>query len=135
MATVSLPTSLKDVDAGGTFKVAAPGEYTLEVKKAEVKTSSKGNTMINVGMQIVDDEEFTGTYVWETLVMLDSCMFKTKQFLLALGLDTDVSEMDTDEWIGEQLDAVLDVESYTPSNGGDDKDKNVVKNYKFDEEE
>lgn len=130
MSTISLPTNLNDVDASGDFKVAAPGEYTMEIKKAEVKTSSNNNQMINVGMQIIDDDDYTGTYVWETLVLIDSCMFKLKQFMLSAGMDVEEAELDLEDWIGETVQGVVDVETYT-ANDGEEKEKNVVKKYIF----
>lgn len=132
MANVTLPTSLADVDANGTFKIAASGNYTLEVKKAEIKTSQAGNVMVNLGLQIVDDDEFSGTYVWDTLVMIESCMFKVKQFLLSAGLDAEVSDIDTDEWIGETVEAVVDTETYKNKND-DEVEKNIIKRYTFGE--
>lgn len=130
MSTISLPTNLSDVDASGDFKVAAPGEYTMEIKKAEVKTSANNNQMINVGMQIIDDDDYAGTYVWETLVLIDSCMFKLKQFMLSAGMDVEEAELDLEDWIGETVQGVVDVETYT-ANDGEEKEKNVIKKYVF----
>ena len=130
MSTISLPTNLNDVDASGDFKVAAPGEYTMEIKKAEVKTSANNNQMINVGMQIIDDDDYAGTYVWETLVLIDSCMFKLKQFMLSAGMDVEEAELDLEDWIGETVQGVVDVETYT-ANDGEEKERNVVKKYIF----
>lgn len=130
MSTITLPFAVSMDDAANEFKVAEAGEYTLEVKKTEVKKSNAGNQMINIGLQIIDDEDFGGTYVWETLVLIESCKFKMAQFMAAAGLDMDSAELDLDEWIGETVQVVLDVESYT-NGAGQEVEKNVIKRYIF----
>jgi acetoin utilization deacetylase AcuC-like enzyme len=130
MATISLPTNLSDVSAENEFKIPAPGEYTFEVKKAEIKQSKAGNTMVNVGCQIIDDDEFEGSYVFETLVFTEKALFKVKQFLLSCGLDADTSEIDTDEWIGCTFNAVVNTEEYEDRNG-ETKEKAVITKYIF----
>lgn len=132
MANISLPTNLSEVEAGGEFKTPTPQEYTFEVKKAEVKQSQAGNTMVNLGLQIIDDEEFAGSYVWETLVFTEKAMFRVKQFMLACGLDVDTAEIDTEEWIGLQFNATTGIDEFEYN--GEQREKAVIKTYIFSEE-
>ena len=86
------------------------GVYTLTVAKAEEKASQSGNPMMVVEFD-VDGHE--GHKLWDNFVLIDKCLWKTKEFFDALGLDTSsIVEMDVSELAGYSVQAKIIQEPY-----------------------
>lgn len=129
MARISLPVNLEEVDASSAFKIAPPGAYTVEIETIEEKLSQAKQPKLDIRMQIVDDEEFAGTKIFETCSLQPQALFRLKQLALCAGIDIG-EEFDTEDFLGARLDVVLDIDTYT-ARDGEDKQKNVIKKYEF----
>lgn len=62
----------------------ADGVYTMVIEAAEEKVSSTNKPMILVRFK----EEKSGVAVFENYVLTDNCLWKLKELLDALGVDT-----------------------------------------------
>jgi len=129
---ISLPKNLSDVEASKEFPVAPADTYELEVKKATVGKSQAGNIKIDCRCEIINDEEYTGIGVFETFTLVESALFRLKQFTLAAGLELD-DEFEAEEFVGATFQAVLDVSTYE-NKAGETIEKNEIVKYIFDEE-
>lgn len=131
MAQVTLPKSMDDVEATREFKVAPAGEYEFEVKKAEMTKTRNGDPMIKFRYSIVNDEEWTGTGVFDQAVLTDDGLFRLKQISLATGVEIG-DEFDTEDFVGAEFSAVINVGSYT-NKQGEEVENNEISKYIFDE--
>ena len=92
--------------------VLEEGTYNLTIEAVEEKTSSNGNPMLQVRFR----EEETKTAVFENYVLQENCLFKLKDLLSAVGLETDgITELDTDSLIGVIVKAKVIKEEYNGS--------------------
>jgi len=106
---IQLPVNLEDVAATPDFKVADPGQYTLEIKTAKQGVSKAGNTKIDLRLTIIEDDEFAGVSVFDTITITPEALFRLKQYALATGVEIG-QEFDPQDFVNEQVTAVLDVE-------------------------
>jgi len=90
------------------------GTYHLRCDKAEYKESREKKTpMAECTFTIFgpeDAEEFHGRKVFENFLLAGEGQFKTRQFLEASGEDADFILEDTDQLIGREVAAVIQVE-------------------------
>ena len=64
-----------------------PGTYRLQIVDVESAQSKTGNPMINLFMQVVGGD-FDGTAINDRLVLTENSLFRTVNFMQALGLPT-----------------------------------------------
>lgn len=78
------------------------GIYDLVVAEAEETTSSNGNPMLKLTFNVggVDGDR----KLWDNFVLIDKCLWKVKELLDAIGMDTSsIVEMDPAELIGQPV--------------------------------
>ena len=122
MANITLPKNLKDVTSN--FEPIDPAEYEFEVKKIEEKVGqSSGKPYLSIELECLDDD-FKGRRVFDNISLGENTLWRLKQFAEAAGVDIE-EEFDTDDFIGEVVNAVIDIEESEEYG-----DKNVVKEYK-----
>lgn len=130
MPSINLPKSLNDVkDLDMT--PAPPGEYTLEIKGVEVKTSKAQNQYLSMTFEITEDEEHAGKKVFDNVSLAENALFSLKALARSAGLAID-DEFDTEDFLGEQVTAVLDIEKYKDKNDNE-KERNSIKRYVYPE--
>lgn len=129
---VELPQNLETVEAGGQFELLPPGTYALEVDNIELKTSQQQKPYLNMTYKVVGDEDYAGRKLFDIISLDPKALFKLKQFSLATGIHIS-EEFDTEDFLGAEFEAVVDVEKGTEkANGEFYPDKNRIKNYKFE---
>jgi len=129
---ITLPKSTADVEIIKEFPVAPAGTYTLEVKKVTIGKSQAGNTKIDCLCEIIDDDEYTGINVFETFTIVESALFRLKQFSHAADIDID-DTFEPEEFVGATFEAVLDVTTYE-NKAKEIVEKNEIVKYIFDAE-
>lgn len=111
------------------IKALPKDEYELQVMNAEALDLDQGKkARINVRCEVVGEP--TADDVYHTLFYPneeDSEKQRNRKlnsiadFMEALGLDPDVSEIDLEDWTGQKFTAILDVEEY------DGQERNRIK--------
>ena len=87
------------------------GVYHLRIAKVEETTSSTGNPMLKVEYDVVDVEG--GRKLWDNYVLIDKCLWKVKELLDAVGIDTgELVEMDVTELVGLEVNGKVIQETY-----------------------
>lgn len=86
-----------------------PGTYTVSIDDVEVGKASSGNMMITVWLQVVSGE-FAGTQIIDRLTQTPAAMFRTVNFMQALGLPTPKKrlQLDFSKFIGRRVDVELE---------------------------
>jgi hypothetical protein len=104
------------------------GIYLLRIDKATFKPSKeKGTPMVEAQMTVFGPataEEFVGRKVFENLLLSGPGAFKTRQLLEVTGETEDFVLEDTDQLIGREFGAVVQIEperkvnekTYSPRN-------------------
>lgn len=64
-----------------------PGRYRVVVEDAELDTARSGNKMINLFLRVIDGD-FKDSTVTDRLVQTEKVMFRTVDFMNAIGLPT-----------------------------------------------
>lgn len=92
------------------------GRYRVQVEDVEQTTASTGSTMINLFLRIMGGEQDGATLV-DRLVLSDKALFRTVNFMQALGIPTPKKRLsiDINKWVGKVLD--VDVADGEPYNG------------------
>lgn len=87
------------------------GIYTLTIAKVEETTAkSSGNPMLAVEYDVMGCE---GRKLFDNFVLTDKALWKLKELLDALGMDTSVMvELDPNELVGLQVQAKVVQEEY-----------------------
>ena len=118
---------------GVVFQNVPPGSYAARVVKVEDKESSSqskhpGTPMVSISFRILsDDEALDG----RTLFMVQMLPYASwmneednrkqlaamKRMYVALGLELDGDEYDTDDWIGEECTIVVTEQEYPKGSG------------------
>src|SRR6478752_8456198 len=90
-----------------------PGRYTVVVDDTEQDKSSAGNVMINVWLRLVGGE-YDGTIIIDRLTQTEKALFRTVNFMQALGLPTPHKRLKVNirSWVGRRLE--IDVEDGEP---------------------
>ena len=87
------------------------GVYDLTIAKIEETTSSTGNPMLKVEYDVNGVEG--NRKLWDNYVLIDKCLWKVKELVDALGVDTsELVEMDVSELLGMQVKAKVIQETY-----------------------
>lgn len=87
------------------------GVYQLRIAKAEETTSSTGNPMLKVEYDVLGVDG--NRKLWDNYVLIDKCLWKVKELLDALGIDTsELVEMDVTELVGMEVQAKVIQETY-----------------------
>jgi len=123
---------LADSD-GVIFQTVPVGTYSARVTKVEDKEASStakhpGTAMVNVHFRILDDDEAIDGRVLFNNIMLPYAAWMTaednrkqlaamKKMYVALGIELDGDEYDTDDWVGEECQIVV-VENEYPKGSG-----------------
>lgn len=93
------------------------GVYLLQIAEAIEKTSSTGNPMISVTYDVLstqDGETVDGSRkLWDNYSLQVQALFKLKELLSALGVDTSaVVDMEVSDLVGQQILAKVVQETY-----------------------
>lgn len=129
---IELPKNLEEVEASGNFELLPPGTYTLEIDNIECKTSKQDKPYLNMTYKVVDDADYAGRKLFDTISLAESALFRLKQLALATNINIS-EEFDTEDFLGATFDAVVDIEKGTLKPGTDENfpDKNRIKSYVF----
>jgi hypothetical protein len=110
---VQIPAAVKlgDMPSGSPLPEAT---YHVRVDKADFKLSrEKQNPMASVQFTVFgpeEAEEFHGRKLFENLMLSGEGMFRTRQLLEAAGQNEDFVLEDTDQLIGLEVQAVVQLE-------------------------
>ena len=89
------------------------GEYLATIVHAEEKVSSAGNDMINLRWK-VEEEEFEGRIVFDSMVFTTAALFRVKNTLRGLGFPKSFQgEVIPEDLIGKSATIVVDIEQST----------------------
>lgn len=93
------------------------GMYLLQIAEAQEKISSTGNPMISVTYDVISTHEGEevpgGRKIWDNYSLQAQALFKLKELLSALGIDTAaVVEMEVSDLVGQQVMAKVIQEPY-----------------------
>ena len=100
MVQIDLGMDLENVPSS-SFEALPGGVYNAKISKAEVKKSGSGNNMISLTLDITEGE-YAGRKLFDHLVLIESCMWKVKNYCEAIGI-TSGSAIDTQDFIGVEL--------------------------------
>ena len=126
-----MPKAAVDFSKVSSFEPVPTGIYNLRIMKVEEKEKSDGTSKYwNVEFKI-DDGEFEGRKLWSICSLaLDDNGFPKGMWIMkaiqeAAGLSTELSEVDSDLWIGVVVKAEVEkkYDSYS------EKDKNNIKKF------
>jgi hypothetical protein len=94
-----------------------PGRYRVVVDDAEVDKASTGNTMINLWLRIVGQDDYDGAIIIDRLVLTERSLFRVVGFMQAIGMQTPKKrvKVNTRSFIGKTLE--VDVDDGDPYNG------------------
>lgn len=85
------------------------GEYDMTINRVEATVSSTGKDMLKVAFE----ESESGNYVWTNYVIQDNCLWKLKELLDAVGMDTSGAlDFDESELVGQQVLVRVTQEEY-----------------------
>lgn len=104
------------IDPDNTFPTMSDGWYTMRIKTAEEKTSSKGHDMILAKCSPVNEPEFEDVTIWHYIVFIPkgepgegiSVHFR-KAIGVAYGGDDVV---DASDWVGRKFEAYIVTKKY-----------------------
>lgn len=97
----------------GEFQLLPTGKYHCEVTGAEMTETkggkNPGTPMVKLEFTIVGGDKYKNRKVWDNLVLNTEALWKTKAFLLALGLtkeevEDEDFEFEPEEYVGQELD-------------------------------
>lgn len=113
----------EEADQPAVKKLLDPGTYTLVVREAEERVSSKGNQMIALELEC---EDHPGVIIREYLVATQAAMFRIREFTDAAGLreNFDRGRLTEHDCRGKVVRARVMIEE-----GGEYPDKNRVEEF------
>jgi len=115
-------------DTGGDFQALPAGRYTLKAEDAEVKSSSKGNSMIAITFKVVGGD-YNNRKLWHNFTLTDKALPFLTRFLKAAGSDVFNEEDVSGEAIAQALIGKV-VSAYTePGKTINGNPKNDLKNW------
>jgi hypothetical protein len=93
------------------------GVYLLQISEAQEKTSSTGNPMISLTYDVVSTQEGEAVEgsrkLWDNYSLQAQALFKLKELLEALGIDTAaVVDLEVSDLVGQQVLAKVVQETY-----------------------
>ena len=88
------------------------GTYELTISKVEEKQSSSGKDMILVTFK----HEESGSAIWENYMLQENCLWKLKELLDAVGIDTSGPvDIEWSDLVGQVVAAKVTQEEYNGS--------------------
>lgn len=123
MGVMELDENLADVEKP---KEVPPGKYTGEVQSVEEKPSAAGNTYFAVQFRIPPDElpaDIADQYEDGSLLYYNRiikprgktdrrALFNLRKFIEALGLDSNTTTIDPNDWMGRQARLMVRMGKY-----------------------
>ena len=104
---------------GGNFEPIPAGDYVLEIENIEEQVSKAGNNMLNITFNVAEGE-YAGRKIFEFYVLTEKALWKMKDLLIALGIDTEGQvDIDIDDLEGEMFIGNVEIQEqrgYEPSN-------------------
>lgn len=123
---------LADSD-GIMFKNVPPGTYNARISKVEdtetgVNSKHPGTPMVRISFRILSEDEALEKRVLFSQIMLPEAEWMSeadsdrqtaaiKRMYIALGLETDGDEYDTDDWMGQECQIVVTEREYPAGSG------------------
>lgn len=123
------PLNREELEAGNDFEPLAPGKYDFQVNKATEKTSSSGNDMIELILDVFSGDR---TYkVWDYLTFTPKSQYKPYNFCKATGLveDFETGELTAFQCEGCTGEVSIAIQKAASKDGKDYPEKNIVKFY------
>lgn len=124
-----MPITLNLKDVKTDFEPVPPGNYLVQITKAQHQMSKSSNQpMIAAQFRIVDPEEHEGRILFAHFSLQAHALFGIKNFLEALGYDVDRDgiELEPEELVGQEVIAIVTQE---PDNQNPETMRNRVKAY------
>lgn len=107
--------NLNNVEDG--FAPLPEGLYKCQVAELKLKTSTKGNEMVNVKFTVVEPSEYIGRGGFANIVLVPDALWKLKQFCRACGVEWDDAGVDIEQAIGRELFIKVTQRSYDSDKG------------------
>ena len=124
------PLNREELEAKNDFEPLAPGRYDFQVHKATEKTSSSGNDMIELILDVYAGDR---TYkVWDYLTFTVKSQYKPWNFCKAVGLEKDFETGELTAFQCEGRSGEVNIAIQKAGVGKDGKDhpeKNIVRAY------
>jgi Protein of unknown function (DUF669) len=123
MGIIELDENLADVEKP---KEIPPGKYVGEVQDVQEKASAAGNTYFAVQFRVPPDElpadvaeqyEDGAVLFWNRIIKPRGrsdrrALFNLRKFIEALGLDTNATTIDPNDWMGRQARLIVGMGKY-----------------------
>lgn len=117
LGIISLDTNLSDVERPPEIPV---GRYVGEIQSIEVKTSGNGNEYFamqilipaeNIPAEVAEHYEDGAKFFYNRLLVPKSndrrSLWNLRQFIEKLGLDSNTTEIDPNEWMNQSIGLVI----------------------------
>lgn len=100
---IEVGKSFEDAERESRIKPLPNGEYRVQVVSAEVKTSGKGEPMIDWRLDLAGNPEFNGRVLFHTTPLAGRGIGLMSAFAKATGKPWAGTGIDTDAYIGSEL--------------------------------
>ena len=104
---------------GGNYEPIPTGDYVVEIEKVENRTAKSGNAMLNITFNVMEGEH-EGRKVFDFYVLTEKALWKLKDLLVAVGVDTEgMVDLDAEDLVGEVFVANIEIQQspgYDPQN-------------------
>jgi len=128
-----MPQISVDFSNAADFSPMPVGAYWIEVKEAKLdKSSTKGEQMVKLVVEVIDHEEYEGRKLWPNLMLEGRGAGITGQALKAMNLPTD---LDLEDLIGAQAQVYITQQLRTVEDGGDGRVRNKISTWITEEDE
>ena len=119
---IVLPKSLADITSD--FEPIDDGTYKFAITNCTQKVeNNSGKPYLSMELTVLDDPDFAGRKVFDNLSLGESSLWKLKQFADSAGVTVE-EDFDTEDFIGEEVEASVDTEK-----SEEFRDKNRVVKY------
>lgn len=135
--TVKVDVSNPDLLKRPEFVPMTAGKHLLKITKQLKVTTAKGsdNKIIPVEFESQNEGEDFGKKVWDTLVLIPTCEWKTAQLAKACGVSIGANgEIDLNDFPGCTCEAMIKQETYKKADGSTAV-KNTITQYLFETDE
>lgn len=95
-----------------SYGLVPGGKYAAKAVSAEVNTNGQGNDQIKVNFEIIKGE-LKGSRIMNFFVLVDSALWKLKEYMNSIGLKTDGKiAIDCDKFLNKTCEIVVNEEEY-----------------------
>ena len=121
-------------DVPEVIKPIEPGVYELEVAKVPaIEPTSKGTGQnFIVDFRVTTEGEFFGRSIRDYIFISDMGLTTIKQLMLGCGMPADQNGINTEEFLGKKVKAILVASSYKDPETGQTNVNAKIKSFLFD---